>query len=94
MDQARDSDREFVRRVLISEGASIAVGLLFVWYMGPGRVWLQGIAHQARARIRRRHDHIDSEAARFAGEISRWEHEQAAKSRHPTGRGGCGCDGG
>lgn len=86
--------REFIKRVMISEGVSMLVMLGMLWYLGPGRVLIAGVVHQARTRYKRRRNRIDSEVARFAAEVSRWDHEQAAQTDHTAGNGGCGCDGG
>lgn len=91
---AHADGREFLARVLISEGASLLVAVGMLWYLGPGRLLINGVVHQLRARLRQRGNYIDREAARFSAEISRYDHEQAARSDHPSAGGGCNCDGG
>lgn len=93
-DAAAAEGRDFLARIVISEGMSILFALGLLWYMGSGRLVIAGLVHRARTAVARRRQGVDSEVARFAGEISRWDHEQAAKSRHPSSGGGCGCDGG
>ena len=90
----QQTDSEFIKRVMISEGVSMLVMLGMLWYLGPGRVLLAGVAHQVRTRYTRRRNRIDAEVAKFAGDVSRWDHEQAAQKDHPAGGGCYECDGG
>lgn len=81
-----------VRRALLAEGIALAAMGVVMWYMGPGRIWVSGLAHRAKAMMGARADAIDVQVSQFRAEVSRWDHEQAAQQDRRPGRGGpCGC---
>lgn len=81
-----------VRRALVTEVIGLAGMCLVLWYLGPGKLWLSGLAHRARSLRGSRDTVIDTQVRQFAGEVSRWDHEQAARANQKPGRGGpCGC---
>lgn len=81
-----------VRRALVTEGIGLAVMGLVLWYMGPGKIWVDGLLQQARTRMGARATGIDVQVEQFRAEVSRWDHEQAASADRRPGRGGpCGC---
>lgn len=87
-----DEDLQVLKRALITEGIGLAVMAAVLWYLGPGKLWLSGIAHRARTMRGGHASHIDTQVRQFAGEVSRWDHEQAAQQDRKPGRGGpCGC---
>lgn len=73
-----EDDGAVLRDAVIREGVALAVLAVVLWYMGPGRVWLGGVRHRAvQVMGGARRSRIDAEVARFAAEVSRWDHEQA-----------------
>lgn len=87
-----DEDLAVLKRALITEGIGLTVMGIMLWYLGPGRLWLSGLAHRARTMRGNRASHIDTQVRQFAGEVSRWDHEQAARAHQKPGGGGpCGC---
>jgi len=87
-----EEDMAVVRRALVTEAIGLAAMGLVLWYMGPGKIWLDGLAHRARARLSARGTAIDAQVEQFRAEVSRWDHEQAAQQDRRPGRGGpCGC---
>lgn len=83
-----DEDLAVLRRALITEGIGLAAMAVVLWYLGPGKLWLSGLAHRARGIRGTRASHIDTEVRQFAGEVSRWDHEQAAQPHQKPGGGG------
>ena len=75
-----EDDLAVMRRALISEGIALAAMALVLWYMGPGRILVSGLAHRARMIMAGHGTEIDAKVEQFRAEVSRWEHEQAA---HP-----------
>lgn len=87
-----DEDMAVLRRALITEGIGLAIMGVILWYLGPGKLWLSGIAHRVKTTRGTRASHIDTQVRQFAGEVSRWDHEQAAQpDQKPGGGGPCGC---
>jgi len=87
-----DDDLAIVRRALITEVIALAAMGAVLWYMGPGRIWVAGVAHRARSMMGARASAIDVQVDQFRAEVSRWDHEQAARTDRQSGRGGpCGC---
>jgi hypothetical protein len=87
-----DDEKALAREMIIREGAGLLIMAAVLWYMGPGKITLSGWAHRARTMAAARTTQIDVQAEQFRGEISRWEHEQAAQADHRPGRRGpCGC---
>lgn len=81
-----------VKDALIREGVALAVMVVVVWYFGPGRMWLQALRHRAVTLWKTRDNAVDMQVREFRGEVSRWEHEQAAHPDSPAAGGGpCGC---
>ena len=72
-----EDDGAVLRDAVIREGVALAVMAAVLWYFGPGRTWLAGIRHRAGQMMSARGSRIDAEVARFAAEVSRWDHEQA-----------------
>lgn len=81
-----------VRDAVIREAVGLAALIIVVWYFGPGRLWLEGIRHRAVSLWKNRDNAVDMEVREFRGQVSRWEHEQAAQTnRRPAGDDPCGC---
>jgi hypothetical protein len=87
-----DDDMLVARRALITEGIALAAMAAVLWYMGPGKLIAAGLLHRARTAMGARATLIDVQVDQFRAEVSRWDHEQAAKQDRRAGRGGpCGC---
>lgn len=87
-----EDDAAVLRQTLIKETVGLAVVAVMLWYFGPGKLWLDGLAHRARTMMGARGSVIDTEVAQFRTTVSRWEHEQAAQKDHRAAPGGgCGC---
>lgn len=81
-----------VRRALVTEVIGLAAMGAVLWYMGPGKIWIDGLIHRAHVLMHARGDAIDVQVDQFRAEVSRWDHEQAAQQDRRPGRGGsCGC---
>ena len=74
-----DETRAVLRDTVIREAAGLLVLCVIVWAIGPGRMQFQRAAHRARAAFSPR-DPFEGEVRRFASEVSRWDHEQAART--------------
>jgi hypothetical protein len=74
-----DEELSVLRRALISEGIALAAMAIALWYMGPGKIWVDGVRHRCRMMMSTRNTAIDVQVQQFAAEVSRWEHEQAAQ---------------
>jgi hypothetical protein len=72
-----EQQRDVVTEALIREAIGLGVIIGILWVMGPGKVWLEAIAH--RARSWRQADPFEGPVRQFAAEISRWDHEQASR---------------
>lgn len=82
-----------VRRALVTEGIGLAAMAAVLWYMGPGKIWVSGLLHRYRTMAGARGSAIDAQVEQFRAEVSRWDHEQAARPDRNPGRGGpCGCN--
>jgi hypothetical protein len=87
-----EEEQALVREMVIREGIALLVMAGVIWYMGPGKIVISGLVHRARVMAGTRSTAIDVEVQQFSSEVSRWEHEQAAKKDRRAGRGGpCGC---
>lgn len=85
---------DIVKRALIAEGASLLAVTLILVALGPGRLYGAALWNAAKMRFSARGSRIDAEVRTFAGEVSRWDHEQAAGKNSRAGRErGCGCGG-
>jgi hypothetical protein len=83
--------REVFQEVMIRECVALGITLILLWAIGPGRVLVPAWITKARA-MWGRADPFEGQARAFASEISRWDHEQAAKAdRKPAAGGPCGC---
>lgn len=81
-----------LRDAVIREAVGLTVLAAVLWYMGPGRLIINGLVHKAKTSMGARATHIDTQVAQFRGEVSRWDHEQASqKARRAGGDGPCGC---
>lgn len=81
-----------VKDAMIREGVALAAMVIVVWYFGPGRMWLQALRHRAVALWSARDNAVDRQVREFGGQVSRWEHEQAAAQDHGSaGDDPCGC---
>lgn len=74
-----EEDAAVLRQTLIRESVGLAALGLMLWYFGPGRTWINGLAHRARTMMGTRQAGIDAEIAWFRAQVSRWDHEQAAQ---------------
>jgi hypothetical protein len=87
-----EDDAAVMRQTLIKESIGLLAVAVIVWYMGPGRILIGGLRKRAELLLEGRRTAEDIEVAAFAGEVSRWEHEQAAsKDRRAGGERPCGC---
>lgn len=86
-----EEERAILRETLIRETAGLLVMAAVLWYLGPGKLWLSGMRHRTVTWWQARGGPVDVEVAQFRSEVSRWEHEQAAKAdRRAGGCGPCG----
>jgi hypothetical protein len=87
-----DADVAVLKETVIRECAGLAVMMLVLWYIGPGKDLIAGVRHQVKMRMGAHGSRIDAEVSRFANQVSRWDHEQAtSQDRRPAKDGGCGC---
>jgi hypothetical protein len=87
-----EEEQAILRQTLIKESIGLLAVLAVVWYMGPGRILIGGIRRRAEIYMEGRRSDIDIEVAQFGNQVSRWDHEQAAKAdRRPGGERPCGC---
>lgn len=85
-----DRQDSVLRDALIREGVGLVVLAVVLWYMGPGKLVISGLVHRAKTTMGAQNRAIDNQVAQFRGEVSRWDHEQAAHKANPSA-GGCGC---
>jgi hypothetical protein len=87
-----EEDQAVLRQTLIREVVGLTVMVALLWYLGPGKLWMDGIAHRVHARMHPPPSPIDVEVEQFSRTVTRWDYEQAALKNRQAGRGGpCGC---
>lgn len=87
-----DETTAAIKDALVREVIALGVLLGVLWVMGPGRVLVPAWIAKARAMWTGADPH-EGDVRRFASEVSRWDHEQAAKADRKPAAGGCGCGG-
>jgi uncharacterized membrane protein len=82
---------ETVKDALIREAIALGALALILFAVGPGRTLVPALITRARL-LWGGTDPFEAQARQFASEVSRWDHEQAAKpDRRSAGGGPCGC---
>lgn len=87
----QQADTSVLRDAIIREGVGLAVLAAVLWYMGPGKLIIGGLVHRAKTSMGAQNRAIDVQVGQFRAEVSRWDHEQAARKANPPAAGGCGC---
>lgn len=86
-----EETRAAVKDALVREVIALAALALILFAMGPGRTLVPAWINRAKNMMGVRDPH-EAAARQFASEVSRWDHEQAAKQdRKPAAGGPCGC---
>jgi len=80
-----------LKDALIREAVALGALALIMFALGPGRVLVPAWIGKVRAAFGRQ-DPFEVQVRQFSSDVSRWEHEQAARShRPPAGGSPCGC---
>jgi len=87
-----EETRAAVKDALVREVIALGALMVVLWAFGPGRTLVPAWIARARSVMAGGRDPYEGQARQFASEVSRWDHEQAAKQdRKPAAGGPCGC---